>query len=95
MQKTKTYFHFPFFVLYLPKNTKTKIYFHFLFFVLSTRIDLRPLILPFMYGFKWGVVVRLSNIFILRFAVALPLIFPSVIMIIFCSNYLTEGAHSL
>ena len=27
--------------------------------------------------------------------VALPLIFPCVIMIIFCSNYLTEGAHSL
>ena len=39
--------------------------------------------------------VRLSNIFILRFTVALPLIFPCVIMIIFCSNYLTEGAHSL
>ena len=31
----------------------------------------------------------------LRFTVALPLIFPCVIMIIFCSNYLTEGAHSL
>ena len=30
-----------------------------------------------------------------RFTVALPLIFPSVIMTIFCSNYLTEGAHSL
>ena len=27
--------------------------------------------------------------------VALPLTFPCVIMIIFCSNYLTEGAHSL
>ena len=39
--------------------------------------------------------VRLSNIFILRFTVALPLIFPCVIMVIFCSNYLTEGAHSL
>ena len=39
--------------------------------------------------------VRLSNIFILRFTVALPLIFPCVIMIIFCSNYSTEGAHSL
>ena len=39
--------------------------------------------------------VRLSNILILRFTVALPLIFPCVIMIIFCSNYLTEGAHSL
>ena len=37
----------------------------------------------------------ISNIFILRFTVALPLIFPCVIMIIFCSNYLTEGAHSL
>ena len=39
--------------------------------------------------------VRLSNILILRFTVTLPLIFPSIIMIIFCSNYLTEGAHSL
>ena len=39
--------------------------------------------------------VRLSNILILRFTVALPLIFPCVIMIIFCSNYLTEGDHSL
>ena len=39
--------------------------------------------------------VRISNIFILRFTVALPLIFPCVIMIIFCSNYLTEGVHSL
>ena len=34
--------------------------------------------------------VRLSNIFVLRFTVALPLIFPCVFMIIFCSNYLTD-----
>ena len=43
----------------------------------------------------FSLVVRLSNIFILRFTVALPLTFPRVSMIIFRSYYLTEGAHSL
>ena len=43
----------------------------------------------------FGVMIFGINLLILRFTVALPLIFPCVIMIIFCSNYLTEGAHSL
>ena len=46
-----------------------------------------------------GTTFYLENLFKkfkkLRFTVALPLIFPCVIILIFCSNYLTEGAHSL
>ena len=39
--------------------------------------------------------ISTTILYILRFTVALPLIFPCVLMIIFCSCYLTEGTHSL
>ena len=39
--------------------------------------------------------VRLSNIFIIRFTVALPLIFLCIIMIIFCFNYFNWGSPFL